>query len=70
MAVVRHDGQLTLSAPAASIGAILLLCPTISTIWNDTATVVHASQFAKANAPFVFVTGAPFAIVTIAYAMS
>ena len=57
IAVVMHAGQLTLSAPAALIGAITLLWPTIRTIWNETATVVHALQLANANALFVFVTG-------------
>jgi hypothetical protein len=33
-----------LSAPAALIGAMMWLEPTISTSWNETATVVHALQ--------------------------
>jgi hypothetical protein len=68
IAVVRQAGQLTFREPAASIGAITALRPTISTTWNDTATVVHALQLAKAKAPFVFVTGAPPETVTRAYA--
>ena len=64
IAVVMHAGQLTFSAPAALIGAIVLLCPTIRTTWNETATVVHALQFANAKALFVFVTGAPSRTVT------
>jgi hypothetical protein len=68
IAVVMHAGQLTFSAPAALTGAIVLLWPMISTTWNDTATVVHARQFAKANALFVLFTGAPFVTVTSEYA--
>src|SRR4051794_8686278 len=63
-----HEGQLTLSAPAAFVGAITLLVPTISTTWNDTATVVHALQLASANALFVLPTGAPSFTVTSEYA--
>jgi hypothetical protein len=54
-----------LSAPAALIGATILLCPMTSTIWKETATVVHALQCAIANALFVLVTGAPSCTVTI-----
>jgi hypothetical protein len=68
IAVVMQAGQLTFSAPAALTGAIVLLWPMISTTWNDTATVVHALQFAKANALFVLFTGAPFVTVTSEYA--
>lgn len=63
-AAVRQTGQLTFNDPAALIGAIVALRPTMSTTWNPTATVVHARQLAKANAPFVFVTGAPPDTVT------
>jgi hypothetical protein len=66
IAVVRQYGQLTLSAPAALIGAITLLRPTTSTTWKETATVVHALQLAKAKALFVFVTGSPSLTVTSA----
>ena len=48
IAVVMHDGQLTFSASATLIGVIVSLWPTISTSWNDTATVVHALQLASA----------------------
>jgi hypothetical protein len=48
-----------LSAPAALIGAMIRLCPTTRTIWNETATVVHALQCAIAKALFVLVTSAP-----------
>jgi hypothetical protein len=68
IAVVMQAGQLTFSAPAALTGAIVLLWPMIKTTWNDTATVVHALQFAKANALFVLFTGAPFVTVTSEYA--
>jgi hypothetical protein len=54
-----------LSAPAALIGAMTLLWPTTSTIWNETATVVQALQWAIAKALFVLVTGAPSCTVTI-----
>ena len=63
-----HAGQFTFSAPAALTGAIVLLWPMIRTIWNDTATVVHALQFAKAKALFVFDTDAPSFTVTSEYA--
>ena len=48
IAVVMHEGQLTFSAPAKFSGAIVSLCPTISTSWKETATVVHALQLANA----------------------
>jgi hypothetical protein len=48
IAVVTQDGQLTFSASAMLIGVIVFVCPTISTSWNDTATVVHALQLASA----------------------
>jgi hypothetical protein len=48
IAVVMHDGQLTFSAPAKFSGAIVSLCPTISTSWKETATVVQALQLANA----------------------
>ena len=59
-----HAGQFTFSAPAALIGAIVLLWPMIRTTWNETATVVHALQFAKANALFVLLTELPSLTVT------
>lgn len=49
-----------MSAPAALIGAMILLCPMTRTTWNETATVVHALQCAIANALLVLVTSAPF----------
>jgi hypothetical protein len=54
-----------LSAPAALIGAMILLWPMTRTIWKDTATVVHALQCAIAKALLVLVTGAPSCTVTI-----
>lgn len=48
IAVVTQYGQLSLSASATSIGLITLLCPTTSTSWNETATVVQARQLASA----------------------
>jgi hypothetical protein len=66
IAVVTHDGQFTFSAPAASIGAISALRPTIRTTWNETATVVQRLQLASAKALFVLVTGAPSLTVTSA----
>ena len=59
IAVVKHAGQLTLSAPAALMGAMTLLRPITSTICTETAMVVQALQLAKAKALFVFVTGCP-----------
>jgi hypothetical protein len=55
-----------LRAPAALIGAMFLLEPTISTSWNDTATVVQALQWAIAYALLVLVTSAPPVTVTSA----
>ena len=55
-----------MSAPAALIGAITLLRPTINTSWKETATVVHALQWASAYALLVFVTSAPPLTVTSA----
>jgi hypothetical protein len=66
IAVVTQAGQFTFSAPAALIGAISLLRPTIRTTWKDTATVVQRLQLASAKALFVFVTFAPSRIVTSA----
>ena len=66
IAAVTQEGQLPFSAPAALIGTMRLLCPTTRTTWNDTAIVVQAVQLAKANALFVFVTGAPSRTVTSA----
>jgi hypothetical protein len=66
IAVVMHAGQSAFSAPAALIGAIVSLCPTTRTTWNDTATVVQPRQRANANALFVSVTGAPLRTVTSA----
>jgi hypothetical protein len=66
IAVVTQAGQFTFSAPAASIGAISALRPTIRTTWNETATVVQRLQLASAKALFVFVTGAPSFTVTSA----
>jgi hypothetical protein len=54
-----------LSAPAALIGAMILLWPITSTTRKDTATVVHAVQCAIANALLVLVTGALSCTVTI-----
>lgn len=48
MAVVAHAGHRELSASAVLTGATILLCPTTSTTWTDTATVVHALQLASA----------------------
>jgi hypothetical protein len=48
MAVVMQAGQLPLSAPAALMGAMILLVPTTSTTWKETATVVQLWQFASA----------------------
>ena len=48
IAVVTQDGQLAFSASAMLMGVIVFVCPTTSTIWNDTATVVHALQLASA----------------------
>ena len=61
---MTQAGQLTLSDPAALIGAITALRPTIRTTWNDTATVVQALQLAKAKALLLFVTGLPPLTVT------
>lgn len=47
IAVVTQAGQLSLSAPATLIGAIVLLWPTISTTWKETATVVQLLQSAR-----------------------
>src|SRR4051812_2821838 len=49
---------------------MILLFPTISTIWNETATVVQALKCAIAKALLVLVTGEPSCTVTIEYATS
>ena len=56
IAVVAQAGQFELRALASFTGAMTLLCPTISTIWNDTATVVQAVHLPVAVALFVGVT--------------
>jgi hypothetical protein len=55
-AVVVQAGQFELSALASLTGAMTLLCPTMSTTWKETATVVHAWHLPVADALFVGVT--------------
>src|SRR5205809_705868 len=70
IAVVTHDGQLTLSASATLIGMIVSVWPTTSTSWNETATVVQALQLASAYAELVSSTASPPSTVTSEYATS